>query len=1560
MKNEIGRKLTSLTIMAVMFAGLGLVQGVPSFMPAASADFSVTEGMLSVSSEFIQGGAVLEIVVNDPALSSTIDDINDGAEVSISDTDYIMSQAVNGKWYLYVVDDSQSLLLDADGTGMEYGFQCTTGLGIKASSSQLIIPSGTNVWANILATSGLGASTNFLTGSCLDADGMKKTFDDTAGTTSRQDMGDTILQSPPNLSNHNEKSAGDADIDLGQRGHGLNESGYGSWPYILSINLADDNVIEYGDDSINVEFGNTDDETSLAINNPNPAGSHEVHVTLSDPALNIDPTDVDKWLFDLSATAATPNVEFATNGTTNTALSAAQLGDHGCSANCRLSTDGTSVLSGATHVVMTESGANTAFFESFDLNGQSEIETTIAPAADTKIVFTYGDDSLDMIITYNTATIEFSDDDGDWSPTEVATFSVTDPDQNKNPTSDETLEIGDETDVVPVIKMGTGGLSLTEGSNGFLQSGDDQDNRALVRGLNVGDQLGSGIYGTNIYNVTDNSDRLRIIHNGTESHPMSTTTITWINVTTGHTRSDLVDLAGTVVLNYDVSGPAALVSATAVQVYVVDSGNNASSNTATVTNGIIGAVTSGNAAAGLVDLDDGTEFLRDGSVTAAQTWSGTSNAGTNFVGVHFGLTHAAGADMTTTADYAIAADFCNFDQNNSSLVHNCIYRIQAEETGDNTGVFEGTVEYINMVNATSNDTGGVHAGNDYDVDSMLTDMGSDGHAIVVLSDSVSGTDAVRVIYNDTDALQVAEEIGAQLSTSTYAGTVDLDLDTYEEGDMVTLTITDPDWNQDSSIRDTYSNSSTTFNVTITGSDGLAEQLIFNGTTTTSMVAIETTPDSGVFVAIFPVPGEVLGEDIEVTYYDSRDAGGNTVELYDTATVTSNSGTVAFERSVYPVPYATNDLEEGDNSTDISGAGDVVITLTVADADFTTDTLTTTTSTSAGSIEILLIEGSTSTTCFTAGSTVAASAGDNPAELGPLSEVVRDTSEYEVEFSLSKVVDCGATDVTVSSGDVIQVHYPDATNDSGSASSTYDSSTFDLRTGSLSVDKDVYVLGSDMVITLTDPDLNLDSGTMESYAMTLIEWDSDADSSESMEDTDNFLNNPSNIQETGEDTGVFQTVTTLPTTGIYNDGNSAGTLQTIDFGEAVTLTYADQGLAGEDQVGDDDLDVEAYFSISNFGALIELDQAVYSWTDTVYFSITAPDHNRNAASEESIGTSSLPIQLTTRAGKGCTSGDKTYLADESGPDTGVFEGEVALDGFAHQMSSDTSNRTPTVTAGSSSNDNCSTNDNLVMATDSQTDGISVSYEYNDAQVIVASASIVWNIGEASFDSSAVSAGGSALLTVVDQDENLDDDVIDTFTVDVYSDSDNGGFNLTMNETNEDTGVFEGTVFFTSDLATSGTSLRVSEGDTVTAEYTDETLPEPYTTDDDLTIAASTTVGTAFPPLERAPAANARVVDAFGASVAEVSVDQQVQIAADVTNGQSGDQAFAYLVQVQDGDGVTVSLAWITGSLTAGQSMSPALSWTPSGSGSYTATVFVWESVDNPTALSPTVSVDIDVV
>jgi hypothetical protein len=73
------------------------------------------------------------------------------------------------------------------------------------------------------------------------------------------------------------------------------------------------------------------------------------------------------------------------------------------------------------------------------------------------------------------------------------------------------------------------------------------------------------------------------------------------------------------------------------------------------------------------------------------------------------------------------------------------------------------------------------------------------------------------VYNDTDAFQVATKVGAQLETSTYTGDISLDADTYGAADIATITIVDADLNTDSAARDTYQNSSTTFQITTTAS-----------------------------------------------------------------------------------------------------------------------------------------------------------------------------------------------------------------------------------------------------------------------------------------------------------------------------------------------------------------------------------------------------------------------------------------------------------------------------------------------------------------------------------------------------------------------------------------------------------------------------------------------------------------------------------------------------------------------------------------------------------------------
>jgi len=98
---------------------------------------------------------------------------------------------------------------------------------------------------------------------------------------------------------------------------------------------------------------------------------------------------------------------------------------------------------------------------------------------------------------------------------------------------------------------------------------------------------------------------------------------------------------------------------------------------------------------------------------------------------------------------------------------------------------------------------------------------------------------------------------------------------------------------------------------------------------------------------------------------------------------------------------------------------------------------------------------------------------------------------------------------------------------------------------------------------------------------------------------------------------------------------------------------------------------------------------------------------------------------------------------------------------------------------------------------------------------------------------------------------------------------------------------------------------------------------------------------------------------GPQTKTIEVGKQVQIAADLKNNQDFEQQFAYIVQVQDENGVTVSLAWITGELSPAQSFSPSLSWVPSQTGQYEATIFVWESIDNPSALSPTLLLKINV-
>jgi len=207
----------------------------------------------------------------------------------------------------------------------------------------------------------------------------------------------------------------------------------------------------------------------------------------------------------------------------------------------------------------------------------------------------------------------------------------------------------------------------------------------------------------------------------------------------------------------------------------------------------------------------------------------------------------------------------------------------------------------------------------------------------------------------------------------------------------------------------------------------------------------------------------------------------------------------------------------------------------------------------------------------------------------------------------------------------------------------------------------------MILTLIEPDFDLDNDETESYTLDLIEWDSDA--AELTMGTlggsaTSFDPEPSQFRETGDSTGIFQVVVEIPDT-------LSGNL--LDRGEKIDLEYTDEGPAGADYVGQEDEDIGLTVYTSNFGATIELDQKVYTWTDKVYITIVAPDHNFDSGLVDEIGnTASDPIKVSTR-GNELTQ----YKLVESGADTGIFIGEVTLTGFLHDADGVTGNDTDTI-------------------------------------------------------------------------------------------------------------------------------------------------------------------------------------------------------------------------------------------------------------------------------------------
>ncbi len=113
-------------------------------------------------------------------------------------------------------------------------------------------------------------------------------------------------------------------------------------------------------------------------------------------------------------------------------------------------------------------------------------------------------------------------------------------------------------------------------------------------------------------------------------------------------------------------------------------------------------------------------------------------------------------------------------------------------------------------------------------------------------------------------------------------------------------------------------------------------------------------------------------------------------------------------------------------------------------------------------------------------------------------------------------------------------------------------------------------------------------------------------------------------------------------------------------------------------------------------------------------------------------------------------------------------------------------------------------------------------------------------------------------------------------------------------------------------------------------------------------------------QRAELKNARLVNSFGEAIAQnINTGQQIQVSADVTNKQDEPQTFVYIVQIVNQNKVSQKLTWISASLNPQQTLSPAISWSTEKPGTYTAEIYVWDSIKDAAALTPPIELKITV-
>ena len=313
MNKELGRKITSLTLMTIMLTWTAAMGFSSTFMPEAEAE----NQYLYVSAESagsIAGAQVIEVVVAEPSISE-LDTAYGMPDVSINGSSIVMAQAVDGAWYAYVVDATASQLVDSYYTanevgtsaGGDFGRMCgngsdNAGTDLSYKNDGAAIP-GTltaietqGVWTPFQTSDSAqrsDGSSTYTQGSSITAcsfTAADHTNGVTSGVNATTNMMMNVVREAPALSNQTTANE-----------YGNIQLGANLWPLIQMLDFSSDGNIDIvynragADETVTLIY--SDGAEGLSFDKDVYGLKHEVGMTLTDWNMNIDPTDEDSWTF---------------------------------------------------------------------------------------------------------------------------------------------------------------------------------------------------------------------------------------------------------------------------------------------------------------------------------------------------------------------------------------------------------------------------------------------------------------------------------------------------------------------------------------------------------------------------------------------------------------------------------------------------------------------------------------------------------------------------------------------------------------------------------------------------------------------------------------------------------------------------------------------------------------------------------------------------------------------------------------------------------------------------------------------------------------------------------------------------------------------------------------------------------------------------------------------------------------------------------------------------------------------------------------------------------------